>query len=88
MDPQPSLAMSFPTLDEAESALDWIGVDFVESGNAFEGHLVDDDRELLDEVIGDPDAPSPVQDLAAALRQLLDASPSGAEVPWRVTFEG
>ena len=39
---------TFPTLDDAESALDWIGVDFGEGDGAFEGELAGDDRELLE----------------------------------------
>ena len=48
MDAQPPLVMSFPGLDEAESALDWIGVDFADADGGFEGELTADDRELLD----------------------------------------
>jgi hypothetical protein len=86
MDNRPTLVMTFPTLDEAESALDWIGVDLAEADGAFEGVLGPDDRELLDEALGDPDSPAPVRTLALALAQLLDtAGDDGAA--WRVAFE-
>lgn len=75
---------TFPTLDEAESALEWIGVEFVETESAFEGELVADDLELLDLTLGDPDTPGPVRELAAVLRALLVAAPDGAA--WRVAF--
>lgn len=87
MQAQPSVVMSFVTLDEAESALDWIGLDFVEAGNGFEGRLTDDDRELLDEVLADPEAPGPVRELAARLGTLLDASGRAGGAGWRVAFE-
>ena len=87
MDAQPPLLMSFPSLDEAESALDWIGVDFTEGEGAFSGELVPDDRELLDEVLADADAPAPVRDLATALGRALDAAGPDGVAPWRVAFE-
>jgi hypothetical protein len=86
MDDQPTLVMTFASLDEAESALDWIGVDLEEADGAFEGVLGSDDRELLDEALGDPDSPTPVRTLALALALLLDtAGNEGAS--WRVAFE-
>ena len=87
MDLQPTLVMSFATLDEAESALDWIGVDFADAEGGFEGELVADDRDLLEAAIADQDAPPPVRELAAALGRLLDAD-GAAGVPWRVAFDG
>jgi hypothetical protein len=87
MDTAPELLMSFASLDEAESALDWIGVDFGEADGAFEGVLTADDGELLDEVVDDPETPAPVRELAAALRRLLDAAGPDAQIAWRVTFE-
>jgi len=84
MDALPQLVMSFATLDEAESALDWIGVDFIDAGAGFRGELVADDLELLNEAQADDDAPEPVKALAAALRDRLAAAPGAAT--WRVTF--
>lgn len=78
--------MAFPTLDEAESALDWIGVDFTEGDGWFQGVLAVDDGELLDETLADPEAPEPVRRLASLLSVLLAANPDGAA--WRVTFPG
>jgi hypothetical protein len=63
----------FPTLDEAESALDWIGVEFGEADNAFEGELAGDDRELLQAAVDDPETPGPVRDLARALLTRWDS---------------
>ena len=87
MDAQPPLVMSFATLDEAESALDWIGVDLTEGDGVFEGVLRPDDRAMLDEVVADPETPAPVRELALALLGLLAAV--GAEAPqaWRVSFD-
>jgi hypothetical protein len=87
MDAQPQLVMTFGSLDEAESALDWIGVDFADADGGFEGSLEADDRELLDIALGDPETPDPVRDLAAGLMALLDAQPDGG-VAWRVGFAG
>jgi hypothetical protein len=84
MDAQPPLVMSFASLDEAESALDWIGVDFADADGGFEGELAADDRELLEEALADPETPEPVLALARGMVKLLDASPDGS--PWRVTF--
>jgi hypothetical protein len=57
----------FATLDDAESALDWIGVEFGEGDEAFEGELVGEDRDLLEAAIKDPETPGPVRELARAL---------------------
>ena len=86
MDALPQPLMSFSTLDEAESALDWIGVDFIERDGAFDGELVPDDRELLDAVMADPETPAPVRDLAQAMAGLLDAADPEAPVAWSVAF--
>ncbi len=84
MTSQPPILATFKDLDEAESALDWIGVDFTDAGHSFQGELVADDLELLDETLADEDAPEPVKALAAALRDRLAAAP---EAPtWRVSF--
>ena len=64
---------TFPTLDDAESALDWIGVDFVEGDGAFAGELEGDDRDLLEAAIDDDETPAPVRDLARALLARWDA---------------
>jgi hypothetical protein len=64
----------FPTLDDAESALDWIGVEFGEGDDGFEGELVAEDRELLEAAISDADTPDPVRDLARTLLASLDAA--------------
>jgi hypothetical protein len=87
MDATSTLVMSFASLDDAESALDWIGVDFVEADDAFEGVLTADDLELLDRVEADPDSPATVRDLAAALRHLLDPADPDGEPAWRVDYE-
>ncbi len=87
MDAQPTLVMSFATLDEAESALDWIGVDFVDAEGAFEGVLGDDDRDLLAAAMDDPDSPGPVRDLARALARVLDEAHGGAGPAWRVAYD-
>ena len=64
---------TFPTLDDAESALDWIGVDFGEGDGAFTGELAGDDRDLLAAAIEDEETPAPVRDLARALLSRWDA---------------
>ena len=87
MDALPLLVMSFATLDEAESALDWVGVDFTEADGAFMGELGTDDRELIDGVLADPDSPAPVRELAAALARALDAAGADRSPTWRVAFE-
>ena len=87
MDALPQLVMSFATLDEAESALDWIGVDFTETHGAFVGGLGPDDRERIEEVLADSDSPAPVRELAAALARMLDAAGADDSPTWRVAFE-
>ena len=65
---------TFPTLDDAESALDWIGLTFAEVDGAFEGELAADDRELLDATVDDAETPDPIRKLARSLRAAWDAS--------------
>jgi len=77
--------MTFPTLDQAESALDWIGLDFADADGGFEGDLLPADAELLDEAIAADDTPDEVRDLARALARLLAASPAGSA--YLVAFE-
>ena len=88
MNAQPTLVMTFASLDDAESALDWIGVDFVESDQGFLGHLEVEDRELLDDAIAAADSPAPVRDLARAMVVVLDASGTDAAPTWRVAYDG
>ena len=78
---------TFPTLDDAESALDWIGVDFGEGEGAFEGELAGDDRELLEAAIDDDETPAPVRDLARALLARWDADAT-AMLPFAVGWSG
>ena len=73
----------FPTLDDAESALDWIGLEFGEGDGAFDGELDAEDRERLEEVLADPDTPPPVRALAESLtRALEDAGAAAFRVTW------
>ncbi|MEO5965257.1 MAG: hypothetical protein ABIR11_07305 [Candidatus Limnocylindrales bacterium] len=76
---------TFPTLDDAESALDWIGVAFAETDDAFTGELAGDDRDLLRAAIDDPDVPAPVRDLARALLARWDAD-GGDVSAWVVAY--
>ena len=77
----------FPTLDDAESALDWIGVEFGEGDGVFEGELSGDDRELLEAAIEDPETPGPVGDLARALLARWDAG-GGDSHAFAVAWDG
>ena len=85
----PTLA-NFPSLDQAESALDWIGVDFADGDGCFEGELAASDAELLDAVLADPETPEPIRALAALMRDLLAAAGDDPTDPgaleWRVAF--
>lgn len=85
MDALPPLVTTLPSLDEAESALDWIGVPFVEGDHTFEGELEAEDAELLDTTIADADSPDAVRALARSLRALL--GDADGPVPWRVGFD-
>lgn len=77
---------TFPTLDEAESALDWIGLDFTEGEAWFEGMLDEDDAERLDDAIADAETPLEVRALATALRERW--RDESAPRTWRVAFPG
>ena len=84
--------MTFPSLDQAESALDWIGLEFADGDGCFEGWLAGADATLLDEVLADRETPQPVRELAAAvaaaLADLLAETDDGDDVvlAWRVAF--
>jgi hypothetical protein len=86
----PDTVMTYPTLDQAESALDWIGLDFVEGeadggdGGWFDGELDDVAAELLEAAMADDETPQAVRALAAVLRERW-RDPSGPR-SWRVTF--
>lgn len=80
----PDTVMTFADLDQAESALDWLGLDFVEGESWFDGELDEDQAELLDEAYAADDTPQAVRALAAILRERWrdrDAPDS-----WRVAF--
>jgi hypothetical protein len=84
--PLPPTLMSFRDLDEAESALDWLGIDFIEGDAWFEGDLDADAAELLEAACEADDTPPPVRALAALmLDQWRDPRAPDA---WRVTFGG
>jgi hypothetical protein len=76
---------TFPTLDDAESALDWIGIEFTEGDGSFEGALSGDDWELLSTAAADADAPGPVRDLARAMLSRWEAD-GGDALPFAVAF--
>ena len=77
----------FPTLDDAESALDWIGVEFGDGDHAFVGELAEDDRELLEAAVDDPETPGPIRDLARALLARWDAD-GGETLAFAVAWDG
>lgn len=87
-DATPPIVMTFPDLDTAESALDWIGLAATEGGDGamawFDGELDDDGAELLDAAWDDRDTPQAVRALAGVLReQWRDPAAPRA---WRVTY--
>jgi hypothetical protein len=76
--------MTFATLDDAESALDWIGLEFADGDGVFDGELDEDAAALLDAALVDPETPLEVRALAATLReQWRDESAPRA---WRVAY--
>ena len=77
----------FPTLDDAESALDWICIEFGEGDQSFEGELAGDDRDLLEAAIEDAETPGPVRDLARALLARWDADATES-LAFAVAWEG
>ena len=85
---EPPVVMTFPDLDTAESALDWIGIEADEGGDGttgwFEGELSDDDVEALDDAWASADTPQAVKALAGVLRDR--AQDGRATRAWRVTF--
>ncbi len=76
---------TFPTLDDAESALDWIGLDFIDGEGTFAGELSGDDWELLSTAAADADAPGPVRDLARAMLARWEAD-GGDSLPFAVGY--
>jgi hypothetical protein len=82
--PVPDTVMTFTNLDEAESALDWLGLAFSEGDTWFEGELDEDEVELLDEASAADDTPPAVVALAAVLRERW-ADPAASKA-WRVGF--
>lgn len=80
--------MTFADIDSAESALDWIGIDFVEGEGDpegwFTGELDEDAAELLEAALADGETPLQVRALAQILRERWndEATPRA----WRVTF--
>ena len=81
---------TFPDIDTAESALDWIGIDFVEgegedgAGGWFTGELDAEAVELVDAALADAETPLAVRALAQLLRQRWNDE--AASRAWRVTF--
>jgi hypothetical protein len=82
--PTPDTVMTFADLDEAESALDWLGLQFSEGDAWFEGELDEDEVELLDEASAADDTPPEVVALAAILRGRW-SDPTASKI-WRVGF--
>jgi hypothetical protein len=80
--------MTFPDLDTAESALDWIGLEATEGGDGtagwFEGELDEDATERIDEALAAADTPHEVRALAAVLRER--ARVADAPRAWRVSY--
>lgn len=89
MSDTPPTLMTLPSLDQAESALDWIGLEFADGAGCFEGEVAADDAELLDAVLADPETPEPVRALAATLRDRLVAAAAAGDddaIAWRVAY--
>ncbi|HYO42760.1 MAG TPA: hypothetical protein VES19_06125 [Candidatus Limnocylindrales bacterium] len=88
--PETAPDTTFPDLDTAESALDWIGLDCVEgegdAGGWFAGELDADAVDLLDAALADAGTPLPVRALAQVLRQRWNDE--AAPRAWRVSFPG
>jgi hypothetical protein len=82
--PSPDTVMTFADLDEAESALDWLGLHFSEGDAWFEGELDEDEAELLDEASVADDTPPAVLALSAILRARW--SDPTASKAWRVGY--
>jgi hypothetical protein len=82
--PIPDTVMTFADLDEAESALDWLGLEFSEGESWFEGELDEDEADLLDEAVAADDTPPAVATLATILRERW--SDPAAPNTWRVAF--
>jgi len=92
--PETTPEMTFLNIDSAESALDWIGIDFVEgegegegegdAGGWFTGELDADAAALLDATLADDETPLAVRALAQVLRERWNDK--AAPRAWRVTF--
>ena len=84
-DPTPDTVMTFPDIDQAESALDWIGLFVAEDEGCFEGELDEDAAALLDEAFASDDTPQAVRALAAVLRERWrdDAAPNTYRVAYQ-----
>lgn len=84
MQSEPEVVMTFPSLDQAESALDWIGLAFTEGEGWFRGELDEAEAELLDAAYAADDTPQPVRALAAVLRERWRDPEAPGD--WQVTF--
>jgi hypothetical protein len=88
--PEIEPAMTFSDIDTAESALDWIGLEFVEgegegdAGGWFTGELDADAVERIDAALADAETPLAVRALAQLLRRRWNDE--AASRAWRVTF--
>jgi hypothetical protein len=82
----PETLMTFPTLDDAESAVDWIGLDVTEGDGWFAGVLDEDAAELCAAAVADDETPQPVRALAVALLDRWRARK--APQVWQITFPG
>jgi hypothetical protein len=82
--PIPDTVMTFADLDEAESALDWLGVDFSEGATWFEGDLDEDEAGLLAEALAADDTPPVVRTLGSVLLERWQDPV--APRTWRVDF--